>query len=318
MASMDRSDDDALARQFHDLMAAAHPISAMAAADALQAVKAYPQVLMVGPMFGVAEQARHGWKVSFTDETTPQGARDALAQRLREYAETAADAATGAEFLAGARLLDRERRDDLSVAGLRFRIVRVEQIVRMSAEAPEPPRPTDPDPHPAGRGGAARCAREFLSTADDRSSVTPAELSRQFDEAVSRAGAMPASVHDDACRALTAYPRLRIMAPAFAVAEQIDDGWRSATMPCDTPQRARDTLAAYFSRIVPAIEHPGVTECAEYAAAARRLARERADDLTVTGRRFRIVRVEKITRLGSDGPEPPRPSDFDPEPPIGI
>ena len=128
---------------------------------------------------------------------------------------------------------------------------------------------------------------------------------------------MPAPVREDACRALTAYPRLRIMAPAFAVAEQIDDGWRSATMPCDTPQRARDTLAAYFSRIVPAIEHPGATECAEYAAAARRLDHERADDLTVAGRRFRIVRVEKIARLGPDGPEPPRPSDFDPELPIG-
>jgi Family of unknown function (DUF5954) len=204
------------------------------------------------------------------------------------------------------------------VSGLRFRIVRIEQVVRMNAEAPEPPRPTDPDPRPAGRGAAARHACDFLSTSGDRSLDTPAALSRQFDEAVSRAAAMPAPAREDARRALTAYPRLRILAPVFAVAEQIDDGWRSATMPCDTPQLARDALAAYFSRIVPAIECPDADESAEYAAAALRLELERADDLTVAGRRFRIVRVEKIARLGADGPEPPRPSDFDPETPGGM
>ncbi|GAA2100046.1 DUF5954 family protein [Actinomadura alba] len=314
---MDRS-DDALERKFHDLMTAAHPISAMAAADALRAVRAYPQVLMVGPVFGVAEQARHGWEVSSTAEATPQAARDVLAERLRKHAEVAVDAATRGEFLAVAGRLDRERRDDLTVAGLRFRIVRVEQVVRMNAEAPEPPRPTDPDPRPSGRGIAAGRVREFLPTADDGSMASTAELGRQFDEAVSRRGVLPAPVREDACRAMTAYPRVRIMAPVFSVAEQVDDGWRSATMPCDTPQRARDTLAAYFSGIVPAIEQPDVTEREEYAAAARRLELERADDLTVAGRRFRIVRVEKVARLGPDGPEPPRPSDFDPEPPIGA
>jgi hypothetical protein len=312
------SSDDALERDFHDLMAAAHPVSVMAEADALRAVKAYPQLLMVGPLFGIAEQGSHGWQVSSLGEGTPQGARDALARRLRESASAATEETAQEEFLAVAGLLDRERHDDLTVAGRRFRIVRVEQVVRMSADAPEPPRPTDPDPRPGGRDGAAGRSREFLSVAEQGPRIEQTELNRRFGDAVPIAGTVPADVRADARRALAAYPRVRVMAPSFAVAEHIEGGWRSATMPCETPQRARDALASYFSRIVPAVEHPGEAECAEYAAAAHRLERERVDDLTVAGRRFRIVRIEKIARLGPNGPEPPRPSDFDPEPPIAA
>jgi hypothetical protein len=309
------SDDHALEREFRDLMASAHPVSALAEQDALHAMQSFPHLLMVGPMFGIAEQEKGGWRVSALGECTPQGARDALAHRFREHA-SAATPATRAEFLSMARLLDRERHDELTVAGRRFRVIRVEQIIRMSADAPESPRPTDPDPRSPGRAEDEQPPDEFLAAADDPPGFAAAELMCQFHNEVPTAEAAPADVRRDAYRAQSAYPRLSIMAPVFTVAEQIDGGWRSATMPCDTPQRARDTLAVYFSQIVPAIEDPGEAEGTEYAVAAQRLERERVDDLTVAGRRFRIVRIEKIARLGADGPEPPRRSDFDPEPPI--
>jgi uncharacterized protein DUF5954 len=311
---MASSDDHALEREFRDLMATAHPVSALAEQDALRAIHAFPHLLLVGPMFGVAEWEQRGWRVSALGECTPQGARDALAHQFREYA--AAAAVTRTEFLAVARLLDRERHDELTVAGRRFRIIRVEQVIRMSADAPEPPRPTDPDPRHPARGEEAPPPDEFLSLADDTPGFAAAELMCQFRAELPSAETTPAEVRQDALRALSAYPTLRIMAPVFTVAEQIEGGWRSATMPCDTPQRARETLAVYFSQIVPAIEEPSEAEGTEYASAAQRLTYERVDDLTVAGRRFRIVRIEKIARLGADGPEPPRRSDFDPEPPI--
>jgi Family of unknown function (DUF5954) len=55
---------------------------------------------------------------------------------------------------------------------------------------------------------------------------------------------------------------------------------------------------------------------AVYAEGADRLDDERADELTVAGRRFRIVRVERLIRVGPDGPEGPRPSDPDPQLPV--
>jgi uncharacterized protein DUF5954 len=311
---MASSDDHALEREFRDRMATAHPVAALAEQDALRAIQVYPHLLMVGPMFGVAERQAHGWRVSAMGECTPQAARDTLAHQFREYASGAA--ATRIEFLAMAKLLDRERHDDLAVAGRRFRIIRVEQVIRMSAEAPEPPRPTDPDPRYPGPDEDALPPDEFLSVADEPPGFAAAELICQFQGELPAAETMPADVRRDAHRALTAYPRLRILSPVFTVAEQIEDGWRSATMPCGTPQRARETLAVYFSQIVPAIEEPGEAEGTEYVAAAQRLECERVDDLTVAGRRFRIVRIERVARLGVDGPEPPRPSDFDPEPPL--
>lgn len=311
---MASSDDHALEREFRDLMATAHPVSALTEQDALRAIQAYPHLLMVGPMFGVAEWRQRGWRVSALSECTPQGARDALAHRFREYA--AAGTAGRAEFLSVARMLDRERHDELTVAGRRFRIIRVEQVIRMSADSPEPPRPTDPDPRHPGRGEDAQPPDEFLATANDPPGFAADELMCQLRAELPSEETTPADARQEALRALTAYPSLRIMAPVFTVAEQIEGGWRSATMPCDTPQRARETLAVYFSQIVPAIEDPSEAEGPEYASAAQRLTHERVDDLTVAGRRFRIVRIEKIARLGVDGPEPPRRSDFDPEPPL--
>ncbi|MFD6695838.1 DUF5954 family protein [Micromonospora aurantiaca (nom. illeg.)] len=54
---------------------------------------------------------------------------------------------------------------------------------------------------------------------------------------------------------------------------------------------------------------------AAYPQSAEEVDATQANEVTVLDRRFRVIRVETLLRFGSDGPEPPRPSDHDPEPP---
>lgn len=46
-------------------------------------------------------------------------------------------------------------------------------------------------------------------------------------------------------------------------------------------------------------------------AAKKFMARRRANELIVRGERFEVVRVERMMRIGPDGPEKSRPSDVD-------
>jgi len=55
-----------------------------------------------------------------------------------------------------------------------------------------------------------------------------------------------------------------------------------------------------------------------YAAAADELDAGRRWELEVARRRFRVVRVERLVRIRPDGPEGPRPSDYDPQPPVKV
>jgi hypothetical protein len=67
---------------------------------------------------------------------------------------------------------------------------------------------------------------------------------------------------------------------------------------------------------VPVLLEPPEEELAAYREAALRLERDRVHQVRVADRRFRIIRVETAVRVGPDGPEPPRPSDHDPDLPI--
>lgn len=60
------------------------------------------------------------------------------------------------------------------------------------------------------------------------------------------------------------------------------------------------------------MENPAATDLERFAEAAELMEAEtRRNGIAVAGRRFRIVRIERITLMGPDGPEPPRASDFD-------
>ncbi|EST31615.1 DUF5954 family protein [Streptomyces roseochromogenus] len=57
---------------------------------------------------------------------------------------------------------------------------------------------------------------------------------------------------------------------------------------------------------------------AEYARIADRPDASRSNVTTIAGVRYRVTRVERLVRIDPDGPEGPRPSDHDPEPPIDV
>lgn len=103
--------------------------------------------------------------------------------------------------------------------------------------------------------------------------------------------------------------------PVFGVArERPAGGW--ALQPYFSglaPQDARDSLGAYFRRVAKEAGPP--RKAAEYQAAGELLDWEPLNDLTVCGRRYRVVRAERFIRMGPDGPEPPRVTDPDPSEP---
>ncbi|GAB2818912.1 hypothetical protein GCM10022221_16110 [Actinocorallia aurea] len=303
-------EDEAAERGLRELMSG-DPVRALAAADAARARTVYPVLVPAGPMFGVAERVAGGWRVRSMGEATPQCARDDLATQLRQEAQRASDPEP---YQAAARRLDWQRHDQLTVAGRPFRVIRVEQLLRMNATAPEGPRPTDPDP----RFRRPRPRPLELLTTDGPHTPDRLALAAEFADLAARPGLFEGDALVDAQRALGTHPVPVPMAAAFSVAEFLHDGWRSATAACTTPHLAREALAEYLQQVIPAVERPDAGTRRAYEEAAALLTAARLDEIAVAGRRFRVVRLEKIARFGEEGPEMPRPSDFDPDPPIEI
>ncbi|MFF5257424.1 DUF5954 family protein [Actinomadura viridis] len=299
-------------RLFPEELNGVDPVAAVMLADACRSIAAYPELVAVGALFTAAERVAGGWQVVCPCDPLPQGARELLADHLEDTAAYAGAPGPGPGGAAGpgARaLLDaagelRARPvDDLTVAGRRFRVVRIEQLVRTGPDGPEPPRPTDFDPHPRDHR-LPRC-RPYDRLPDGQATpdLATAELLCQLLDAAARTGTEPSESF------LTPVQ----LTPAFTVAERSEGRWRPVGRLHDTPQQARDSLATYFRHVVPAVERPGEAELAAYAEAAELMADSgRRNGIEVAGRRFRIVRLERLTLMGPEGPEPPRPADADP------
>ncbi|WP_275407078.1 DUF5954 family protein [Actinomadura bangladeshensis] len=134
------------------------------------------------------------------------------------------------------------------------------------------------------------------------SDLVTAELLCQVLDAAAAAGSEPTG----------AFLTPVALTPVFTVAERSERRWRPVGRLHDAPQQAREALITYFRHVVPAVESPADADVARFAEAAELLEDEtRRNGIAVAGRRFRIVRVERITLMGPDGPEPPRPTDFD-------
>ncbi|MGC4814798.1 DUF5954 family protein [Micromonospora sp. DT228] len=120
-----------------------------------------------------------------------------------------------------------------------------------------------------------------------------------------------AVTEDDAARRTAAYPKIRVGAPLFGHAVQADGGrWQVYAVVSDTPQAARDDLAHHLMEQLDETTDPPLA--AELTTALGVLDREKVDEVVITGRVHRIVRVDTFARFGPDGPEPPRPTDLDP------
>ncbi|MFC9976088.1 DUF5954 family protein [Spirillospora sp. NPDC127200] len=298
---MTTGDGDAGGRLFPEDLDGVDPVAAVMLADACRAIAAYPELVVVGALFTAAERVPGGWQVVCPGDPLPQGARELLADHLSDRAALA-EGTAARELRSAARELQAGPCEEVRAAGARFRIVRVEQLVRTGPDGPEPPRPTDLDPHPSDRRPLPYRPYDLLRDGHTVPDAATTELLCQLLDAAAKAGGEPSDAF------LTPLP----LAPAFTVAERIGGRWRPVGRLHDTPQQARDALATYFRHVVPAVEHPDSVDLDDYARAATLLRdRTRRNGITVAARRFRIVRIERITLTGPEGPEPPRPGDFD-------
>ncbi|MFW5419493.1 hypothetical protein J0910_23020 [Nocardiopsis sp. CNT-189] len=111
---------------------------------------------------------------------------------------------------------------------------------------------------------------------------------------------------------------LRMLGPLYQPAEETAEGWRTRVHPGNTPQGGRDALAHHFLKEEAAAD--GDPERArEFADAANLMDWEKHDEVSVLGRRYRIVRIERYVLFTEDEPEPPGPADADPpRGPVGL
>lgn len=299
------------------------PIAAFADEEAWKARERYPTIVGMGlPVFVAAtESERGGWEVLAAAGDTPQAVRDSLGSHFRRLAKAAAEAGRAGErekYRAAYEKLDRVAVDEMRVLGTRYRVVRVEQFIRLGPDGPEPPRPSDPDPGEVGEAHRLP-SRVKGFVIDPYTGTGMAEGLLKFDlmQFVLKAGTAPPDVRGDSLRAVETHPGGVLLPAEFAIAECGEGGrWKPHSAAAPSPQAARDRLAVDFRVMTPIRRKLGEAEREEYARAADRLDEKRGAGIAVAGRRFRVARVEQLVRIGPDGPEGPRPSDFDPDPPI--
>ncbi|MEU8567782.1 DUF5954 family protein [Streptomyces pathocidini] len=302
------------------------PVARLADVDAWRARDAYPEIWFAGgPVFGVGrEREEGGWQLHpYFSGTAPQDARDSMGSHFRkraQEAERSGDRAAHGEWMRAAERMDWEAVDDMAVRGTRFRVIRADPFIRMGADGPEPPRPTDPDPSGSDPGREARDPTAgFVVDPVNGTGMSEGILKVELLRGGRKAGTVPADVHADSLRAVHTHPGGVLLPAAFMTAERVAGRWRpDSTVSAVTPQEARDGLAAQFRVWIPFHNELDEEERAAYEHAADLLEDDRADELAVLGRHFRIVRVERLVRIGPDGPESPRPSDPDPQPPVMV
>ncbi|QKW10014.1 PE-PGRS family protein [Streptomyces sp. NA04227] len=302
------------------------PVEAVADVEAWQARERYPGFLSLGlAVFGVVRQNESGgWDVldSFTG-LAPQDGRDSMGSQFRrraQQAEKIGDSAAHAAYMKAAVRMDWEAVDAVDVCGERYRVARAERFVRTGPDGPEPPRPTDPDPMPPGEAYRARRSVEGL-TLDPATPTGMSEgiLKMELLSLVRAPGGAPPQVRADSLRAARTHPGGVLIPATFMVAEYCDGHWLpDAADTCNTPQDARDSLARSLRVTIPWERGLSEREQEPYRAAADRYDARPTDELEVEGCRYRIVRVERLVRFGPGGPEGPRPSDPDPQPPVMV
>ncbi|MEI7032484.1 DUF5954 family protein [Streptomyces pratensis] len=294
------------------------PVFEVTEADAFASLRTYPDIVVRGPMFGLAEQRRGDrprWRLlGEMDSGFPQMARDELNSHLWFMAkDDTDDRAVRRSLLAAVARLETEPVDEVSAAGVRYRVVRADEFARIGGGRLEPPRPTDVDsddwdpnaPEPPCDDGFVidHAAAVGLTEGLGRASL----LSLSY-----TSSRFPDDVRADSRRALTSHPGVVLLPPAFRAMERKEASWSMVTGLHATPQGARRSLVHHLTVSLPRLGKADEKEALVHARAADRFAeRTRPNELVVRGRRFDIVRVERVMRVGPDGPEKPRPSDAD-------
>lgn len=300
------------------------PIAAFADEEAWRAREGYPDIRGAGgPVFVVVQECEDGgWQVVTPGGETPQSARESLSAVLRKRAEALAasgDEAASREFLRAAERLDWEVVDELTVRESRYRVARAEQFIRTGPEGPEPPRPSDPDTAEPGAAHRLPSRTEgFVIDPYTGTGLSEGMLKAELLSLVRKQDTAPADAWADSVRAAEDFPGGVLLPAEFMTVEREGAGWQPVAGCSSTPQGARDALATYLRVLAPLLLKLNARRRVEYALAADRLDAQPGAELDVAERHFRVVRVERLVRVGPDGPEGPRPSDPDPDPPIGL
>ncbi|MFE6685134.1 DUF5954 family protein [Streptomyces sp. NPDC057743] len=323
------------------------PVEAAVEADAVDAAVLAGDVAVRGPLFGVAAQDaddKPRWRLVVSVATgCPQMARDSLNSLLWFRAkDEAQDRAERRALLAAIARLESEPVDELTVLGTRYRIVRAEEYVGMGPDGIERPRPTDPEPvSPNWDRGSRDGKFDEGFVLDPDAPVTPAQAAERLTlRGMAYVGSQyPDDVLLDSHRAVTTHPDILLLPATFKIVERTGTEWKSGSGLHVSAHDARKTLDFSLTwweprgrGLIPmeadhtvdarsqVAEDPeaGDGELAAYAEAADQLRAGRVNQLEVLGTVYRIGRVRRLVRWGPDGPEGPRPSDVNQQPPSRI
>jgi hypothetical protein len=302
------------------------PIAAFADEEAWRARSSFPtlQSVGVGEFFWARERDAGGWELSEYGVGLPQQARDSLGRHFRGSAEEArgrGDEAAAEAWTAAALRMDREVVDDITVLDENFRIVRATHFVRSGPNGPEPPRPSDPDPlEPGDADLNPPPAKGIVVDPYQGTGLSDGLLKLDLIHFQGRLPGAPAEIAADSREAAVRYPGGVLLPAVFIVSVRVDGSWgiHAPGSSHPTPQGARDELSNWLRVFAPLTLDLTEEQRAAYARAADDLDERRRNAVSVGGHRFRVTRVDRLMRIGPDGPERPRPSDFDPDPPIEV
>jgi len=293
------------------------PVAWVREVDAVEASRRYPRMALRGPVFGVAMKEGDGsWRVRMPlTDGMPQMSRDELHSYLWFKAkDDTDDPAERRELIAAVSVLEKHPANEVEALGVRYRVIRGDEFAWSGEYGLEPPRPTDPDhtelDWDAMDGPSPDHGFVLDPTRDDSPMAGALRLGlREFSYVGTR---FDDAVQEDSRRAVTTHPDLVRLPIGFTVVERDGNGWTSRSSPRATPHEARRWLYQAFVQHWPLRNRQDEDRRPEYARAAEEFrAAGRADEATVAGRHFRVCRVERVVRMGPDGPETPRPSDVD-------
>lgn len=325
------------------------PVEAAVEADAVDAVARIGNLVVRGPLFGVAAQDDGdgpAWRVIVAVTLgCPQQARDSLNSRLWFRAKDDADGPEERRaLLAAVTRLETERVDEVAVAGTRFRIVRAEEYAAVGSRGTmEGPRPTDPEPLAPDWSRASRGPEvDDGLVLDPTAPVTPTQVAEQLAlrDLCYTGDRFPEDVRADSRRALDLHPDILLLPPSFTVVERSTNSWAPVSGPHASAHSARRSLDFALTWTWPrmrglipidaAVDVDARTEAegdgaarpredlAEYAKAATALRAGRVNRLKFQGTVYQIARTRRLLRWGPDGPEGPRPSDVNSQDPMRL
>lgn len=288
------------------------PVAAARDEDLGERMRVYRKLFPAGTDFGYAVQTGREWRIGCLGACDPAGARYSLASELRRGAAER-DARFGRAMLNVADRLDPEEgeqlpKDEWEIGDRRYRVIRIEKFTLIGKRVMEPPRATDADP-----AGDDRYLTGHLLDPLAPAGRWEAQLRLNLVGHLPIRGTVPDIVITEARHAIHTHPGVVLLPPTFIVMEIKGESWKPLTC-AEGPDEARTGLAEHFGEMLPRLREfqadpASPEEIAQWDRAAARIKTMSGPEFHVLERRFRIVRVSRMLRLGRDGPEAPRPSD---------